>query len=167
MGPQSPVAAGVFLFQNKLPHSGWQTPSVSFILTARMKESYLAAKERWARKMAGLQKPTQRSQERLPPGQRLVTNFPVLDLGIRPSVTTDTWELKIHGKVENPVTLNWSQFLALPQVKDTSDFHCVTTWSQYDMVWEGVPFFAIAELRWLHGEQPARGVPGRRCTDRP
>ena len=54
--------------------------------------------------------------------------------------------MKIHGLVENPVTLNWEQFLALPQFADTSDFHCVTTWSQFDMVWEGVAFFTIAEL---------------------
>jgi len=111
-----------------------------------MKESYVAAKERWARKMAGQQVAKPRSLDRLPPGQRLVTNFPVLDLGIRPDLSLETWELKIHGKIEKTVTLNWNQFLALPQCRDTSDFHCVTTWSQYDMVWEGVPFFALVEL---------------------
>src|SRR6478752_6295928 len=111
-----------------------------------MKESYIAAKERWARKMAGKEKPTVRSSDRLPPGQHQVRNFPVLDLGVRPDVSLDKWELKIHGKVENPVTLNWEQFLALPQFKDVSDFHCVTTWSQFDMAWEGVAFFTIAEL---------------------
>src|SRR5215204_1043489 len=98
-----------------------------------MKEAYIAAKERWARKMAGKEKPTVRSENRLPPGQRQVHNFPVLDLGIRPEVPLEKWELKIHGLVENPVTLNWEQFMALPQFEDVSDFHCVTTWSQYDM----------------------------------
>jgi len=111
-----------------------------------MKEQYIAAKERWARKMAGQAKPVVRSTERLPPGQRLVHNFPVLDLGIRPEISLDRWELKIHGLVENPVTLNWEQFLALPQFKDRSDFHCVTTWSQFDMEWEGVAFFTVADL---------------------
>jgi DMSO/TMAO reductase YedYZ molybdopterin-dependent catalytic subunit len=70
----------------------------------------------------------------------------VLDLGVRPNVTLDQWELRIHGKVENPVTLKWPEFLALPQFNDTSDFHCVTTWSQFDMAWEGVAFFTIADL---------------------
>jgi DMSO/TMAO reductase YedYZ molybdopterin-dependent catalytic subunit len=98
-----------------------------------MKDSYIAAKERWARKMAGQALPTQRSEDRLPPGQRQVTNWPVLDLGIHPDVPLDKWELKIHGQVEIPVTLNWDAFLALPQFKDASDFHCVTTWSQFDM----------------------------------
>jgi DMSO/TMAO reductase YedYZ molybdopterin-dependent catalytic subunit len=111
-----------------------------------MKDQYIAAKERWALKMAGKAKPTVRSTDRLPPGQRQVHNFPVLDLGVRPNVTLDQWELKIHGKVENPVTLKWPEFLALPQFNDTSDFHCVTTWSQFDMAWEGVAFFTIADL---------------------
>ena len=48
--------------------------------------------------------------------------------------------------MENPITLNWQQFLALPQFKDSSDFHCVTTWSQFDMKWEGVAFFTLAEM---------------------
>jgi len=80
-----------------------------------MKEQYIAAKERWARKMAGKEKPAVRSANRLPPGQRQVFNFPVLDLGIRPGVSLDKWELKIHGHVETPVTLNWAQFMAQPQ----------------------------------------------------
>jgi DMSO/TMAO reductase YedYZ molybdopterin-dependent catalytic subunit len=112
----------------------------------RVKDAYIAAKERWARKMAGQARPEVRSKDRLPPGQRQVHNFPVLDLGVRPEIPLDKWELKIYGRVENQVTLNWAQFLALPQFKDRSDFHCVTTWSQFDMDWEGVAFFTIAEL---------------------
>src|SRR5262245_8867539 len=111
-----------------------------------MKEQYIAAKERWAQKMAGKARPAERSTDRLPPGQRQVHNFPVLDLGLRPDVPLDKWELKIHGQVENPVTLSWKDFMALPQFADTSDFHCVTTWSQFDMKWTGVAFFTIAEL---------------------
>ena len=111
-----------------------------------MKDQYIAAKERWARKLAGTASPKARSEDRLPPGQRLVTNFPVLDLGIHPEITLDKWELKLHGCVENPVTLSWDRFLALAQFKDVSDFHCVTTWSQFDMAWEGVAFFTLADL---------------------
>ncbi len=111
-----------------------------------MKDQYIAAKERWAWKMAGQARPAARSTRRLPPGQREVHNFPVLDLGIQPEIPLDRWELKIHGQVENPVALQWPQFLALPQFKDVSDFHCVTTWSQFDMEWEGVAFFTLADL---------------------
>jgi DMSO/TMAO reductase YedYZ molybdopterin-dependent catalytic subunit len=109
------------------------------------KDSYIAAKERWARKMAGQSKQVVRSTDRLPPGQRLVTDFPVLDLGIKPEVPVETWTLRIHGQVENPVSLSWESFRALPRFRDRSDFHCVTTWSQYDMDWEGVAFFTLAE----------------------
>jgi len=112
----------------------------------RVKEAYIAAKERWARKMAGKGRGAVRSENRLPPGQRQVTNFPVLDLGVKPEIPTKDWALKITGLVENPVTLSWADFLALPQFNDTSDFHCVTTWSQFDMVWEGVAFLTLADL---------------------
>jgi len=124
----------------------WSVVHVIVSSNIGMKESYIAAKERWARKMAGKPPPPVRSTDRLPPGQRQVYNFPVLDLGVRPEVPLEKWELKVTGLVENAVSLNWTQFLALPQFKDTSDFHCVTTWSQFDMAWEGVAFFTIAEL---------------------
>jgi DMSO/TMAO reductase YedYZ molybdopterin-dependent catalytic subunit len=107
-------------------------------MLGRVKDAYIAAKERWARKMAGQKPHKPRSANRLPPGQRLVQDFPVLDLGVRPEMPLEKWELKIQGQVDNPVTLTWPQFLALPQFKDVSDFHCVTTWSQFDMEWEGV-----------------------------
>jgi DMSO/TMAO reductase YedYZ molybdopterin-dependent catalytic subunit len=113
---------------------------------SEINQDLIARKERWARKMAGKEKPAIRSTNRLPPGQREVHNFPVLDLGVQPEIPLDRWELKIHGRVENPVTLKWEQFLALPQFKDVSDFHCVTTWSQFDLEWEGVAFFTIADL---------------------
>jgi DMSO/TMAO reductase YedYZ molybdopterin-dependent catalytic subunit len=70
----------------------------------------------------------------------------VLDLGVKPEVPLDRWELKIGGLVENPVALDWKAFNALPQFRDASDFHCVTTWSQFDMQWQGVAFFTLADL---------------------
>jgi DMSO/TMAO reductase YedYZ molybdopterin-dependent catalytic subunit len=82
----------------------------------------------------------------VPIGQHLVHNWPVLDLGEQPTVTHDTWRLEVGGLVENPVTLSWQDFLALPQTEDTSDFHCVTTWSRLNNHWKGVRFRTIAEL---------------------
>ena len=111
-----------------------------------MNQDYISRKERWAKKMAGVERAQVRTTDRLPPGQRAVTNFPVLDLGVRPEIPLDRWVLKIHGHVANPITLSWSQFLELPQFEDVSDFHCVTTWSQFDMRWNGVAFFTLTEL---------------------
>ena len=111
-----------------------------------MKEGYVQRKERWAQKMSGKDRPSRPNAGRLPAGQHEVNNFPVLDLGVRPEIPIDEWSLKIHGEVENPVTLGWEQFMALPQFRDVSDFHCVTTWSQFDMEFSGVAFFTLAEL---------------------
>ncbi len=109
-------------------------------------DSTLSPKERWARKMSGKAKPTVRSESRLPPGQHLTPGFPVLDLGIRPEISLGEWSLEIGGQVENPQTLSWAQFNALPQFEDVSDFHCVTTWSKFDCRWSGVAFFTLADL---------------------
>jgi DMSO/TMAO reductase YedYZ molybdopterin-dependent catalytic subunit len=110
-----------------------------------MKEAYIAAKERWARKHASQSTPMPRSTDRVPPGQRQVHNFPVLDLGVKPEILLDRWELKLGGAVESPVVLNWNEFQAMRQVADVSDFHCVTTWSQLNMEWRGVAFIALVE----------------------
>jgi DMSO/TMAO reductase YedYZ molybdopterin-dependent catalytic subunit len=83
---------------------------------------------------------------RLPVGQHEVKNWPVLDLGEQPRVSLEEWTLEVGGLVENPFTLTWDQFLALPQAEDVSDFHCVTAWSRYENRWRGVRFRTIAEL---------------------
>jgi len=90
--------------------------------------------------------PNRHGMPKLPVGQHEVGNWPVLDLGEQPAISTDTWKLDIGGLVESPVTLTWDQFLALPQTEDVSDFHCVTTWSRFDNHWRGVRFKTIAEL---------------------
>ena len=67
-----------------------------------MKDKYIAAKERWAVKQAGPAQRVVRSTDRLPSGQREVTDFSVLDMGIQPEVAQADWRLKIHGLVEKP-----------------------------------------------------------------
>jgi len=75
---------------------------------------------------------------RLPPGQRLTQKFPVLDLGVQPPIDLKDFRLTASGRIENPIDWNWDDFLAQPQVELTTDIHCVTTWSRYDNVWQGV-----------------------------
>ena len=112
------------------------------------KERYIAAKQRWAEKQKarGITARAVTSAERLPPGQKLTTGFPVLDLGVQPDIPPADWRLKIDGLVARPQTLTWDQFHAQPQVDDVSDFHCVTTWSKYDCRWQGVAFTTLYEL---------------------
>ncbi len=82
---------------------------------------------------------------KLPVGQKEVPNWPVLDLGVQPEISLEQWTLAIKGSVEKPFTLNWQQFMNLPQTTDVSDFHCVTSWSRMDLTWVGVQFKALAE----------------------
>ena len=75
---------------------------------------------------------------RVPAGQKQVSNFPVLDMGIKPWIGTTEWRLRVYGLVESELDLDWAAYKALPQITDISDFHCVTRWSQLDMDWQGV-----------------------------
>lgn len=83
---------------------------------------------------------------RLPPGQRLVTDFPVLHLGKVPHFDPRTWDLRVEGEIEKPLRFSRAEFLALPRVVRKSDFHCVTGWTRLDNAWEGVQFRTLAEL---------------------
>lgn len=78
------------------------------------------------------------SNVRVPAGQKQVSNFPVLDMGIKPWIGTSEWRLRVFGLVENELDLDWAAYKALRQITDISDFHCVTRWSQLDMDWQGV-----------------------------
>ncbi|MGE4055506.1 MAG: sulfite oxidase-like oxidoreductase [Vicinamibacterales bacterium] len=90
--------------------------------------------------------PNRHGMPKLPVGQHEVKNWPVLDLGEQPEIDMSRWKLEVGGLVENPLTFDWDAFMALPQVDDVSDFHCVTSWSRYDNRWRGVRFRTIAEL---------------------
>jgi DMSO/TMAO reductase YedYZ molybdopterin-dependent catalytic subunit len=90
--------------------------------------------------------PNRHGMPKLPVGQHEVQNWPVLDLGEQPDISLAQWRLEVGGLVEHPFTLTWKEFIALPQVDEVSDFHCVTTWSRFDNHWRGVRFRTIAEL---------------------
>jgi DMSO/TMAO reductase YedYZ molybdopterin-dependent catalytic subunit len=81
---------------------------------------------------------------RLPPGQTLVTNFPVLSYGPTPRFNPAKWDFRMMGLVERPLRFSWEEFRALPRTRQVADFHCVTTWSRYDNQWEGVKTRALA-----------------------
>ena len=85
-------------------------------------------------------------KKRLPPGQRLVENWPVLDLGIQPTVTADQWTLDINGHVANPVKWDYATLQAQPRHDQVCDIHCVTAWSRYDNHFEGVSTAHILDL---------------------
>src|SRR5919205_2732394 len=75
---------------------------------------------------------------RLPPGQYLTPDFPVLSAGPTPHTPLEEWDFTIVGKVAKPKRWSWAEFRALPSQTITADIHCVTRWSKLDTVWEGV-----------------------------
>ncbi|MCK1401070.1 sulfite oxidase-like oxidoreductase [Bradyrhizobium sp. 4] len=96
-------------------------------------------KEKWAREGRFLTgKITRPEDQRLPPGQHLTKDWPVLDLGIVPPVSRERWRLDVYGAIETPVFWTFAEFAAQKQARFTSDIHCVTTWSRYDNEWEGL-----------------------------
>ncbi|KAA2243630.1 sulfite oxidase-like oxidoreductase [Chitinophaga agrisoli] len=94
----------------------------------------------------GTGKPNRHGMPVLPVGQTITKKWPVLDLGVQPDISLSEWRLIVDGAVEHPLVLTWNDFMALPQTDDTSDFHCVTTWSRLDMPWRGVRFMDLAAL---------------------
>jgi len=90
--------------------------------------------------------PDTKRANRVPPGQHLVKDWPVLHYGKVHEVPADGWKFEITGEVEKPLTLGYAEFSALPKVRVFSDIHCVTTWSKLDNTWEGPGTATVAEL---------------------
>lgn len=82
-------------------------------------------------------KPGSEHGDRVPPGQRLASGFPVLTYGETPIVDRADWQFRVWGLAKEK-TFSWDDFMALPQSEFTADFHCVTTWSKLDVKWVGV-----------------------------
>jgi DMSO/TMAO reductase YedYZ molybdopterin-dependent catalytic subunit len=111
------------------------------------KDKLIKTKQAWAKRGRLITGRTDRDKvERLPPGQRLVTNWPVLDMGIQPQIDKAQWQIEISGLVENPVQWSWQAFMDQPQEAFLTDIHCVTQWSRYDNRWDGVSAAHILEL---------------------
>ena len=116
-------------------------------LTGKVRDKLVRSKEEWAREgrlLTGTS--ADPAAQRLPPGQRLVQDFPVLDLGVQPEVNPANWRLRIEGLVMAPVRLTLDEFMALPHAERFNDIHCVTQWSRYDNTWRGVPVRSLLEM---------------------
>jgi len=83
---------------------------------------------------------------RLPPGQYLTEKWPVLHAGTVPRSDLATWNLRVFGEVESPITLTWPQFNELPKTENVQDIHCVTRWSRFDTRFGGVHWRELAKL---------------------
>jgi DMSO/TMAO reductase YedYZ molybdopterin-dependent catalytic subunit len=76
--------------------------------------------------------------DRVPPGQYVTPDYPVLSAGPTPHTPLDQWDFTIVGEVDEPRRWTWEEFRALPSAEITTDIHCVTKWSKLDTHWRGV-----------------------------
>src|SRR5258708_9061278 len=70
------------------------------------------------------------SSSRVPPGQHVVGDFPVLSAGPTPRVSLDQWNFTIDGEIDEPKRWTWKEFSELPHETLTKDIHCVTKWTK-------------------------------------
>jgi DMSO/TMAO reductase YedYZ molybdopterin-dependent catalytic subunit len=88
----------------------------------------------------GSRRQQQPDGNRLPPGQYVTTDFPVLSAGPTPHVSLDAWGFELEYQNSPLAKWSWTEFEALPQTEITTDIHCVTKWSKFDTTWRGVTF---------------------------
>ncbi len=117
---------------------------------------------------------------RLPPGQYLTAEFPVLSAGPTPRTNLEEWTFEVRGLPQGTRSWGWEEFTAIPSETITVDIHCVTKWSKFDTVWTGVSvdrllegaFLGEAKIRQrlqrrrVHHESPARGRAGPQSVGR-
>jgi DMSO/TMAO reductase YedYZ molybdopterin-dependent catalytic subunit len=82
--------------------------------------------------------PTEVDPARVPPGQYVTLDFPVLSAGPTPHTPLEQWTFTIAGKIDEPRSWTWEAFRTLPSEEITVDIHCVTKWSKLDTAWTGV-----------------------------
>ncbi len=86
---------------------------------------------------------------RLPPGQYLTADFPVLSAGPTPRTNLEAWSFEVRGLPGGPRSWTWEEFLAIPAETITVDIHCVTKWSKFDTVWTAVSVDRLLEGAYL------------------
>src|SRR5215210_9161152 len=89
---------------------------------------------------------------RLPPGQYETRDFPVLSAGPTPRTSLAAWDFTLRSVDGRSVRWTWDELTALPRQATTKDIHCVTKWSKFDTVWEGI------SIDTLLSEAAAKGV---------
>jgi DMSO/TMAO reductase YedYZ molybdopterin-dependent catalytic subunit len=99
-----------------------------------------------------------RKEGRLPPGQSLTQKFPVLHYGPVPTFNAATWDLRVWGAVEKEISWNWAEFQNLPRTQLKMDIHCVTRWSKFDTLWEGVSIRTLVDEGFIQLKSTAEFV---------
>jgi DMSO/TMAO reductase YedYZ molybdopterin-dependent catalytic subunit len=109
--------------------------------------------------LARREKDREKWGDRLPPGQKVVENWPVLTYGGVPRIKLEDWRLRVFGLADER-EFTWDEFTALPRTKVHTDIHCVTTWSKMDTNFEGV---SIPDLLAVVKPEPEAGAVIAHC----
>jgi DMSO/TMAO reductase YedYZ molybdopterin-dependent catalytic subunit len=104
---------------------------------------------------------------RLPPGQYLTSDFPVLSAGPTPHTEPDEWSFAVGGAIASGRSWPWDEFLALPAEDVTVDVHCVTRWSKFGTTWRGVSVDTLLEGTEPWGEHVVAWCDGGYTTNLP
>jgi DMSO/TMAO reductase YedYZ molybdopterin-dependent catalytic subunit len=102
------------------------------LIAAAMREGFMVTRGFTGRR------PPEELAKRLPPGQSLTTDFPVLSAGPTPHIDMANWTFSLRIGPRPVKKWTWAEFNALPRTKMTRDIHCVTKWSKFDTPWQGI-----------------------------
>jgi DMSO/TMAO reductase YedYZ molybdopterin-dependent catalytic subunit len=119
-----------------------------------------------SRGFSGRRRPTA-DASRIPPGQYVTSDFPVLSAGPTTRTPLDQWSFGVRGAVETPQSWTWSEFMALPSESFTIDIHCVTKWSKLDTVWTGVSLDRLFQATGAIGKYVSAWSDGGYTTNVP
>lgn len=93
-------------------------------------------------------------QKRLPPGQVVTKGWPILHAGSVAQVSKSEWRLQVHGEVKEELSISYDELLRMKRTVQVCDIHCVTSWSKFNVQWEGVKFKDLMKL--AHPTEMAR-----------
>src|SRR5438445_10817865 len=85
------------------------------------------------------------SSSRLPPGQYVVTDYPVLSAGPTPRIPLSEWAFVLEGEIDQPKKWTWGEFSKVPTQEGNQDIHCVNKWIKFDTLWTEVSGGTILE----------------------
>jgi DMSO/TMAO reductase YedYZ molybdopterin-dependent catalytic subunit len=85
-------------------------------------------------------------KNKLPPGQFETENWPILHVGDVYEFQEETWDFRLFGEVKEEVTLSYASMMKLPKTVSSINMHCVTTWSKFDSIFEGIAFRELVNL---------------------
>jgi DMSO/TMAO reductase YedYZ molybdopterin-dependent catalytic subunit len=104
---------------------------------------------------------------RVPPGQYVTDDFPVLSAGPTPHTPLAEWSFAVRGAVDRPAAWTWEEFASLPTETFTVDIHCVTKWSKLDTAWTGVSLDVLLDGVGASGDYVTAWSDGGYTTNLP